>query len=555
MMAGRSDPRRVLVVWCPGWTQGEGQPDRADSLAREFELVIAAVKELCPRVEVLRPGTCAIPARGPARYFGGEQELAGRITEAVTGRGVECQVGIADGLFAAQLAARAPGGIIVPPGRTPAFLAAQPVEVLGDPDLAGLLERLGISTLGEFAALPAADVPNRFGAAGELAHRLARGLDPRPLAPRPPATDLSVSQEFDPPVDSAEPVIFAAKALAQALRAGLASHGLACIRVQIQLTCSDGREITRLWRHDGLLSAIAVAERVRWQLDAWRGWGPALQQARRGWGPALQEVWRPAQAAQPEDPPGIALLRLIPDQLVRDEGHQLGLWGEAVIPDRLARAAVRVQAILGHGAVTCPVLGGGRDPAERVTLIPFGDAARPRFPCGRPWPGRIPPPDPATVYPAPLPAAVTDTAGVPVVVTGRALVSGQPSRLSVAGRPELKITAWAGPWPVTERWWRRPGTRGHRKAYFQLVTGDDSGWLAVVCKGRWLIAAGYDLTAARQAAPAGTTGEQDRGLGQPSRAMAGVRAVAVLGPFPPRRRTEAARRPAGRRPAARSRRL
>jgi protein ImuB len=34
---------------------------------------------------------------------------------------------------------------------------------------------------------------------------------------------------------------------------------------------------------------------------------------------------------------GITLLRLIPDQLVRDEGRQLGLWGDAVISDRVAR--------------------------------------------------------------------------------------------------------------------------------------------------------------------------------------------------------------------------
>ena len=150
-------------------------------------------------------------------------------------------------------------------------------RALGHPDLADLLPRLGIGTLGEFAALPAAEAANRFGAAGERAHRLARGLDPRPLVPRPPAADLSVSAEFDPPAGQAEPVVFAAKALAERMHAGLAARGLACVRVQVQVTCADGREITRLWRHDGLLSALAVAERVRWQLAGWR----ADQESRR----------------------------------------------------------------------------------------------------------------------------------------------------------------------------------------------------------------------------------------------------------------------------------
>ena len=71
-------------------------------------------------------------------------------------------------------------------------------------------------------------------------------------------------------------------------------------------------------------------------------------------------------------PGGIALLRLTPDQLVRDRGRQLGLWGDAVVTDRVARAAVRVQAMLGHDAVTRPVPAGGRSPDEQVTLVPYG---------------------------------------------------------------------------------------------------------------------------------------------------------------------------------------
>ena len=236
----------------------------------------------------------------PARYFGGETALAARIIAAVADLGVESRVGVADGLFAALLAARtanpaaaAPPGpprrgprpgrprpgassnaiLVVPPGETAQFLAAQPVSVLADqdlPDLAGLLKRLGLGTLGDFAALPARDVASRFGDAGECAHRLARGLDSRPLAARPPPADLSVAQEFDPPEARAEPVVFAAKALAERLHAGLAARGLTCVRVQVRATWADGRESSRLWRHDGLLSAAGVADRVRWQLDGWR---------------------------------------------------------------------------------------------------------------------------------------------------------------------------------------------------------------------------------------------------------------------------------------------
>jgi protein ImuB len=85
---------------------------------------------------------------------------------------------------------------------------------------------------------------------------------------------------------------------------------------------------------------------------------------------------------------------------------------------------------------------------------------------------------------------VTDSAGTPVTVTGRGEVSADPVWLSVADGPSLVITAWTGPWPITERWW--DPVSSCRKARFQLVTLDGSAWLAVVKDRRWLIEASYD---------------------------------------------------------------
>jgi protein ImuB len=265
----------VLVLRCPDWHTDADAPDASGEAARAFEPVVAIIEAFCPQVEVLRPGLAAIAARGPARYFGGEAALAAKLAESVSLHGYSCQVGVADGLFAADLAAQSgPGGLLVPPGETQQFLAGIPVAALGIPELADLLPKLGIRTLGEFAALPAAEAGSRFGAQGAIAHRLARGLDPRPLAPQPPRLDLSVQQAFDPPAEQSDPVIFTAKALADQMHARMSARGLACVRVQVQVLCADGRELTRLWRHDGLLSALAVAERVRWQLDGWRAGRP-----------------------------------------------------------------------------------------------------------------------------------------------------------------------------------------------------------------------------------------------------------------------------------------
>lgn len=482
-------PARVLVMWCPDWpvtSQDTGAVGDAGAApgggpgAGVFERVVRVLAEFTPKVEVLRPGACAISVRGPARYSGGEQALAEKIIGAVARAGFACQAGLADGLLAARLAAQAaaPGEVVtVPAGQAREFLASHPVSVLGNAGLADLLPRLGVRTLGEFAALPATEAVNRFGTPGAVAHRLACGLGPRPPAPRTPPADLSVSVEFDPPAEQSEPVVFAAKALAERMHAGLAARGLACVRVQVQALCGNGQEITRRWRHDGLLSPLAVAERVRWQLAGWR--------ADRRDAPDDQQV--PGDGVQAA---GITLLRLTPDQLVPDEGRQLALWGDVVISDRVARAAMRVQAMLGYRAVMCPVPAGGRSPAGQVTLVPFGGTGAPGRPADRPWPGRIPAPAPATVYPEALPATILDSLGAVVSVTGRAVVSAPPARLSASGMPELAVTAWAGPWPADERWWD-PGSAA-RRARFQLVTEDGSAWLAAVQDGRWLIGARYD---------------------------------------------------------------
>ncbi|TDC44587.1 DNA polymerase Y family protein, partial [Actinomadura sp. KC345] len=368
--------------------------------------------------------------------------------------------------FAAELAARAgEGGLVVPEGGAAAFLAPYPLSVLNRPEAADLLRRLGVKTLGDFAALPSGHVAGRFGADGALAHRMARGEEPRPLAPVRTAADLSVRAAFDPPAERAERVVFGAKRLAAELHEGLAAGGLACVRLEAAVGFADGHVLRRLWRHDGL-SALAVAERVRWQLSAWQ---PRGDQAEAVWG-------------------GVTWLELAPDQIVPDEGRQDALWGSTAVTDRIARAADRIQALLGHQGITRPVLVGGRGPGEQVVRVPVGDLVPSDTPEG-PWPGRVTGPAPAVVPAAPSRAELLDASGGAVVVSARCEVSAPPATITVRGRPAA-ITGWTGPWPADERWWD-PG-RARRRARFQVTTDDGGAYLLAVEGGSWHIEAVYD---------------------------------------------------------------
>ncbi len=466
--------RREAQARCPDLVV---HPADADRDARLFEPVVAAVEQLAPGVEVLRPGVVALAARGPTRYFGGEPAVAERLVDhvAVT-TGVESQVGIADGVFAAALAAHR--GVVVPPGTTPAFLAPlSAAELCRDPgiedeprpggelavrtELVDLLYRLGIRSLGDFAALPASAVASRFGAPATIAHRLAGGRQERPVGRRDPPPDLVVTVALDPPVDRVDAAAFAARTAATRLTGVLADRGLACTRLGIQAVTEavlDGtrEELARVWRCAEPLTAAATADRVRWQLEGW------LTAAAAGRG-----------SAGPTGP--VVLLRLVPEEVVPAGALQLGLWGETGESDeRAGRALVRVQTLLGGPAtVVTAVLDGGRAPADRVRLVPWGDARVPARDPSLPWPGRLPEPAPAVVLPDQVPAAVLDADGDPVSVTDRQLLSAAPAVVRVPGPRGAvrRVLGWAGPWPVADRWWDPASAR--RSVRLQAVLAAD----------------------------------------------------------------------------------
>ena len=90
--------------------------------------------------------------------------------------------------------------------------------------------------------------------------------------------------------------------------------------------------------------------------------------------------------------------------------HGEALWG-AASDDLVERGVARVQGMVGFDAVRRPVLQGGRSPAVRQALVPWGERAVDLRPLDRPWPGRVPGPAPVRVFAAPPTAEVVDDTG------------------------------------------------------------------------------------------------------------------------------------------------
>ena len=484
--------RRQAQRRCPEIQLLDDDPARD---AREFEPVMRAIADSSPRLEMVEPGWVALGSRGPSRYFGGDGRYAGHLADVLAELVGEREVGIgiADGRFAsgvaARLAVRRGSPLLVEPGSTPDFCAPLPIgwlQALGevDADLVDLFVRLGLRRLGDLATLPPSDVLGRFGSPGIHAHRLAGGGDPRPSATVDPPPERRLDRVLDDPAAQSEAVVFVAKQLADEVAESLGQRGQVCTRLVVLLETENGERSERVWYRSAGFSAAAMVELVRWQVDGWIG--------------------QPRGRAE-EITAGIVLVRLLPDEVRADDGEQLGLWGgESDADRRAARAIARLTTLASEPDVTVPVWHGGRLPADRYRWVPATTVdLRRRGLAGTdesgPWPGTIPAPSPATVFPEPRPIEVTDEQGRPVAVTGRGALSGAPVSLRpITGDgergwrrgPERTITAWAGPWPVEEHWWEPE--RHRRVARFQMTTDDGRAHLVLAEQQRWWIGAAYD---------------------------------------------------------------
>ncbi len=177
-------------------------PDPA-GVADHWERLLLALEAVGAAVEPLRPGLVCFDARGLLRLHGGTLQAV--LLSARRALGEPARFGVSSNRFASVAAAtraRVRHPLMVTGGQREVreFLAPMGVALLrGYPSLAALvepLERLGVETLGELAALPPAAVTDRFGVSGRTAHRLARGID-SPLRPRDPGE--SVGEALDLP--------------------------------------------------------------------------------------------------------------------------------------------------------------------------------------------------------------------------------------------------------------------------------------------------------------------------------------------------------------------
>ena len=459
--------RRDAQMRCPGLSV---LPDSPERNRRVFDQVLLALQDTVSQHTLVEPGMLAFGARGLSRFYGGEEASAIALVSALSSseQGFHSRVGISDDLFSAVMAAQQTDPAhpirIVEPGVSSAFLAGLPISVLDDASAVSLLSRLGVNTLGECVALGESALRERFGTAGEQIYRLASGRDGTWLSPHNSPVDTSESIALLEPLHLIDQLAFSIRHATENYHRRLFSAGVVCTRVRITIGFDSGQPYVRTWLHPRFFSASELVDRVRWQLES-------LARDSAGLG---------------EQPPGVVSVRF---EALRPEHlgvHEPGLWGQG--PDsRVHHVLSRVQGIVGAHGVLSASSATSRFPGGTQVLTTWGEKTT----DGEvgPLPGALPEPFPGTVFALPPEVALHDAKGRTVLID-KAELSASPASL-VLGSRRLDLVSWAGPWPVTERWWDPAKARyAHR---LQVLDERGIGWLLTTSEGhQWRIEARYD---------------------------------------------------------------
>lgn len=358
-------PRMSLgeaLARCPELTLIPPDPGRADAA---WERVLRRLEGIGATVEPGRAGEAFFDAAGLRGLWGGH--LEGVIAKARRAVGAPSRIGVGSTRFAAFAAARSARARrarrtrIVPDGAARAFLTPLPVELVrerlaipiggGTPDpliergaeeLARALARLGVETLGELAALPAAAVADRFGALGLRARRLASGED-EPLRPRLPGEQLVEWLELAEAA-SGEQLGRALELLVDRLCAQRQRRGRSLRKLRLEARLAAGGS----WRAEAVLRrASADATRLRLALA-----------------PKLEALPSPASSL------ALRALELGPPA---DEQPTLARSAAEVRRERLGEAVRQVRAAAGRDALlqVLDVEPDSRVPERRVLLVPY----------------------------------------------------------------------------------------------------------------------------------------------------------------------------------------
>src|ERR1700674_5188181 len=240
--------------------------------------VFGILDRYSPVIEPIALDEAYLDLTGEEALLGPPGTVAVRLRDEVKTRcGLDLSIGVASCKLVAKVASelRKPRGlVVVPAGGEASFLGPLPLSRLPGcgPATAVKLERLGVRTIGDLAALPDPLLGELFGQYGRALGAHARGIDPSPVMP--PGDPKSISREitFDRDVSDQGKLRETALGLLQDVGQSLRGHRLSArtvvLKIRYQPFDTQSRQATLPYptdRDDQL--AAALRQLLETQLD------------------------------------------------------------------------------------------------------------------------------------------------------------------------------------------------------------------------------------------------------------------------------------------------
>jgi len=433
--------------------------------------LVDVARSYSPRVEVLSEQIVLLDLEGLTRLFGDASAIGERLRQSAVEQGhAPVRVALAATRTAAILLATArPGVTVVPEGEEAAVLAPLPLRtltavaalafrvpspesrapsrgarsssteprILGrrslvrlraerygetstklgersrgeggpNPDALAVLSRWGLRTLGDLAALPAADLSARLGQAGVWWQRLARGEAPGPLVPTAVEELFEASLELEWPIDGLEPLSFILTRLLDPLcqRLERRDRGAAVLHVRLRL-------VTRALH----LRSLQLPAPMR--------------------DPKVLRTLLLLDLESHPAPAGIDVVTIAIDPTPGRIVQESLLTRARPAPEQISTLLARLQALMGEGRCGSPALVDSHRPGA-FAMTPFRVVDEPRASERDACPA-------ATLrrFRLPIPARVLIEHGRPISV--------RTDRQSLQGG---RVQTSAGPWRTSGEWWK-----------------------------------------------------------------------------------------------------
>lgn len=256
--------------------------------AARFARLLEALRRVSPVVEVGGQGLVFLGMDGLEPLYGEPasqlEQVIGAVQRALPDLAAvaDARLGWAVGKFVAWVAAASASRgrpVIVHERETEAFLAERPVSVLPvPPQVVQRLERLGLGTLAQVAALPEAALVSQFGRVGRRVWRCAAGKGLRYVRAAPPEVPVVQALEFPEPVGVLEMLYRAVDRLVMRLLAdpGRLGRGVRALRLSARLE-HGGSWSAEVVLKECTADPRAIAQPLRHRLEQAPPAGPVLR--------------------------------------------------------------------------------------------------------------------------------------------------------------------------------------------------------------------------------------------------------------------------------------